>query len=84
MSDILHGKPASADEIVEGLMAPKDLSAPAPVGPFSSEEARFDRIVRVFHEAGDAVSQAARPLNIHRRTLQCILKRYGVSTDATQ
>ena len=77
-------KPATADEIVDVLLAPKDQSPPAPANPMSPEEARIEHIEHVFHEAGDNVSQAARLLNMHRRTLQRILKRNGVVADATQ
>jgi two-component system response regulator RegA len=77
-------KPATADEIVDVLLAPKDQNPPAPVNPMSPEDARIEHIEHVFHEAGDNVSRAARLLSMHRRTLQRILKRNGVAADATQ
>jgi two-component system response regulator RegA len=77
-------KPATADEIVDVLRAPKDRVPPAPVNPISPNEARIEHIEHVFHEAGDNVSHAARLLNMHRRTLQRILKRNGVAADAKQ
>lgn len=77
-------KPATANEIVDVLLAPKDQKPPAPVNPIPPEEARIEHIEHVFHEADDNVSRAARLLSMHRRTLQRILKRNGVASDATQ
>ena len=76
--------PATADEIVDVLLAPKDEAPPAPINPVSPEEARAKHIEHVFYEASDNVSRAARLLSMHRRTLQRILKRYGVVTNATR
>lgn len=77
-------KPASADQIVDALLAQKDQNPPAPINPISPDEARKEHIEHVFNEAGGNVSRAAKLLSMHRRTLQRILRRHGVSTDATQ
>ena len=77
-------KPATADAIIDVLLAPKDETPPAPINPISPEVARVEHIEHVFREAGDNVSRAARLLRMHRRTLQRILKRNGVVTDAMQ
>lgn len=76
-------KPATADEIVDALMAPKGSHAPAPANPTLPEQARLDHIEQVFHGVGDNISQAARLLNMHRRTLQRILQRNGLSNGAS-
>ena len=71
-------KPATADEIVDALVRPRHEHAPAPIAPIPPEEARKEHIEFVFHETGDNVSQTARRLNMHRRTLQRFLNRYGI------
>lgn len=75
-------KPATADEIVDTLMAPKGTRPSAPNAPISPEDARFEHIEQVFHGAGENVSETARLLQMHRRTLQRILRRHGVVKDA--
>lgn len=77
-------KPATAGEIVDVLCASKGQVPPAPVNPISPQEARIEHIAHVFHGADDNVSQTARLLNMHRRTLQRILKRNGVTANAKQ
>ena len=71
-------KPATADEIVDALMRPRNEHAPAPTNPISPEDARKQHIAHVFHEMNDNVSQTARSLVMHRRTLQRLLKRYEI------
>lgn len=75
-------KPATADEIVDTLMAPKDAKPPPPTDPVSPEDARFEHIERVYLAASRNVSESARLLQMHRRTLQRILRRHGVVKDA--
>lgn len=75
-------KPATADEIVATLMAPKGSKVPVPVNPISPNEARLAHIERIYHEEGENVSETARLLQMHRRTLQRILRRHGVVKDA--
>ncbi|WP_413829785.1 response regulator transcription factor [Tateyamaria sp.] len=77
-------KPATADEIVDVLLTPSDQTPPAPENPVTPENARLQHIEAVFQEAGHNVSLAARLLNMHRRTLQRILKRNGVMADAAR
>ncbi len=75
-------KPATAEEIIDALMAPEGGHAPAPENPMPPEQARLEHIEHVYHEAGGNVSLAARMLDMHRRTLQRILQRHGLSNSA--
>ena len=71
-------KPATADEIVDALIRPRNEQPPAPTDPISPDEARKEHIEHVFHEMDENVSQTARSLNMHRRTLQRLIKRYRI------
>ena len=71
-------KPATADEIVDALVRPRDEYPPAPSNPISPEDARKEHIEHVFHEMDENVSQTARSLDMHRRTLQRMLKSYRI------
>lgn len=75
-------KPATADEIVGALTAKKGEHAPIPENPIPPAQARLAHIKHVYQEAGGNVSQAARLLDMHRRTLQRILQRNGLSNGA--
>jgi two-component system response regulator RegA len=68
-------KPEGADEIVAALLAPEGTHPEPPVDPITPDEARLQHIEHVFEDVGGNVSQAARLLNMHRRTLQRILRR---------
>lgn len=72
-------KPATADEIIDALLAPKGSHASPPDNPIQPEQARLEHIEYVFHRTGDNVSQAAKLLKMHRRSLQRVLKRNGLS-----
>lgn len=77
-------KPAGADEITDALLVRKGERPPPPEQPIPPEIARQEHIEKVFHEAGDNVSQTARLLNMHRRTLQRILKKIDRPDEARQ
>ena len=68
-------KPADADDVYKALMAPPDATAPPPENPMSADRVRWEHIQRVYELCGRNVSETARRLNMHRRTLQRILAK---------
>ena len=72
-------KPATADEILITLLTPKGFQPAAPTNPISPDDARREHIERVYHEVGENVSETARLLQMHWRTLQRILRRNGIA-----
>ncbi|MBT3702417.1 MAG: ActR/PrrA/RegA family redox response regulator transcription factor [Alphaproteobacteria bacterium] len=70
-------KPADADEIVAALMAAPDSHPAPPEKPMSADRVRWEHIQRVFELCDRNVSETARRLNMHRRTLQRILAKHS-------
>ena len=68
-------KPADADEITDALLAPSNEKAPPPENPMSADRVRWEHIQRVYELCNRNVSETARRLNMHRRTLQRILAK---------
>ena len=68
-------KPVDADDIVSALLAPLGGKAEAPQHPMSPAHVRLQHIQQVHAASGHNVSETARRLNMHRRTLQRILTR---------
>jgi two-component system, response regulator RegA len=68
-------KPADADEIYAALMQQKDERAVPPENPMSADRVRWEHIQRVYELCDRNVSETARRLNMHRRTLQRILAK---------
>ena len=68
-------KPADADDVVDALLAPPDKKAPPPENPMSADRVRWEHIQRVYELCNRNVSETARRLNMHRRTLQRILAK---------
>jgi two-component system, response regulator RegA len=68
-------KPADADDITDALLAPHDEKAPPPENPMSADRVRWEHIQRVYELCSRNVSETARRLNMHRRTLQRILAK---------
>ena len=68
-------KPADADEIVAALMATRHDKAGLPDNPMSADRVRWEQIQRVYELCNRNVSETARRLNMHRRTLQRILAK---------
>ncbi len=68
-------KPADADEIYAALVrSPGDKVEP-PENPMSADRVRWEHIQRVYEMCERNVSETARRLNMHRRTLQRILAK---------
>ncbi len=68
-------KPANADDVVVALMAGR-LDMPVAQEPcMSAARVRWEHIQRVYEDNGRNVSETARKLSMHRRTLQRILAK---------
>ena len=70
-------KPADADEIDRALNATGTHLPPPPENPMSADRIRWEHIQRVFEQCDRNVSETARRLNMHRRTLQRILGKHS-------
>ncbi len=68
-------KPADADDVVKALLADFDRKPAPPDNPMSADRVRWEHIQRVYELCGHNVSETARRLNMHRRTLQRILAK---------
>jgi two-component system, response regulator RegA len=68
-------KPADADDVVKALLALSDHNAAPPENPMSADRVRWEHIQRVYALCNQNVSETARRLNMHRRTLQRILAK---------
>ncbi len=68
-------KPADATDIVNALLASEDDLPPPPENPMSADRVRWEHIQRVYELCDRNVSETARRLNMHRRTLQRILAK---------
>lgn len=68
-------KPADATDIVNALLARKEELPPPPENPMSADRVRWEHIQRVYELCDRNVSETARRLNMHRRTLQRILAK---------
>jgi two-component system, response regulator RegA len=68
-------KPADPEDIVKALLAPADATPEPPDNPMSADRIRWEHIQRVYELCGHNVSETARRLNMHRRTLQRILAK---------
>jgi two-component system response regulator RegA len=70
-------KPADADAIEAALLAQDRPLPPPPEHPMSADRVRWEHIQRVFEQCDRNVSETARRLNMHRRTLQRILAKHA-------
>jgi two-component system, response regulator RegA len=70
-------KPADADAVERALLAPEDGVPEPPEDPMSADRVRWEHIQRVFELCERNVSETARRLKMHRRTLQRILGKHA-------
>ena len=68
-------KPADADDIERALLADPNEKAAPPENPMSADRVKWEHIHRVFELCNRNVSETARRLKMHRRTLQRILSK---------
>ena len=68
-------KPADADDVVKALLAEAGETPEPPENPMSADRVRWEHIQRVYELCDRNVSETARRLNMHRRTLQRILAK---------
>ena len=68
-------KPADADDVANALLAVDGEKPAPPENPMSADRVRWEHIQRVYERCGRNVSETARRLNMHRRTLQRILAK---------
>jgi two-component system, response regulator RegA len=70
-------KPADADAVERALLAGDSGLPPPPEDPMSADRVRWEHIQRVFEQCDRNVSETARRLKMHRRTLQRILGKHA-------
>ena len=71
-------KPADADTVAAALLNAADGGLPPPPeNPMPADRVRWEHIQRVYEQCGRNVSETARRLKMHRRTLQRILNKYA-------
>lgn len=68
-------KPADADDVFSALTQRPGEKAELPENPMSADRVRWEHIQRVYEMCERNVSETARRLNMHRRTLQRILAK---------
>ena len=68
-------KPADADDIEAALKAPYSSTPEPPQNPMSADRVKWEHILRVYELCNRNVSETARRLKMHRRTLQRILQK---------
>jgi len=70
-------KPAEINQIYEALISSKDILPPPPENPMTADRVKWEHIQRVFIQCNRNVSETARRLRMHRRTLQRILNKHA-------
>ena len=70
-------KPAEIDQIYEALTNADEVLPPPPENPMTADRIRWEHIQRIFILCKRNVSETARRLRMHRRTLQRILNKHA-------
>src|SRR4051794_5663078 len=70
-------KPADADAVERALLAQEGETPAPPEDPMSADRVRWEHIQRIFELCARNVSETARRLKMHRRTLQRILSKHA-------
>ena len=70
-------KPADADAVERALLAQEGETPAPPEDPMSADRVRWEHIQRIFELCDRNVSETARRLKMHRRTLQRILSKHA-------
>ncbi len=70
-------KPADADAVEAALLSEGHALPPVPETPMSADRVKWEHILRVFEQCDRNVSETARQLQMHRRTLQRILQKHA-------
>ena len=70
-------KPANVDDIEKSLLSTSYPLPEPPENPMSADRIRWEHIQRVFNQCNRNVSETARRLKMHRRTLQRILNKHA-------
>ena len=68
-------KPVDADDVAAALLAQDHKAIEPPENPMSADRVRWEHIQRIYEMCSRNVSETARRLNMHRRTLQRILAK---------
>lgn len=68
-------KPADATDVTNALLATSNELPPPPENPMSADRVRWEHIQRIYELCDRNVSETARRLSMHRRTLQRILAK---------
>ncbi|MCU0829579.1 MAG: ActR/PrrA/RegA family redox response regulator transcription factor [Tabrizicola sp.] len=68
-------KPADANDVTNALLAKGEALPQPPENPMSADRVRWEHIQRVYEMCDRNVSETARRLSMHRRTLQRILAK---------
>lgn len=70
-------KPSEVEQIFRALISSKNILPPPPENPMTADRVRWEHIQRVFIQCKRNVSETARRLRMHRRTLQRILNKHA-------